>query len=96
MAFISNIEYQKRRDNAVADDLSHVTSKLNAEAVKYILDGVTIGTAGRANGHDQMVGEANGRIHKQVKETAVQVWATHTHVNLHVMDWVVAARRSYT
>ena len=24
----------------------------------------------------------------KLKKTAVQVWAAHTHVNLHVMDWV--------
>ena len=40
--FTFSIEYQKERDNAVADALSHVTSKLDAEVVKSILDGVTI------------------------------------------------------
>ena len=34
--FTFSIEYQKGRDNAVADALSHVTSQLNAEAVKSI------------------------------------------------------------
>ena len=62
--------------------------KLNAEAVKAILDGVTIGTTGRADAHDPAVAEADEKIHKQVEETAVQVWTTHTCVNLHVMDWV--------
>ena len=41
--FTFSIKHQKGRDNAVADDLSHVLSKLNAEAVKSILDGVTKG-----------------------------------------------------
>ena len=63
-------------------------SKLNAEAVKSILDGVTIETTGRADAHYPRVAEADKRIHKQVEETTVQSWATHTHVNLHVMDWV--------
>ena len=53
--FTFSIRYQKGRGNAVADALSHVASKLNAEAVKSILDGITIGTAGRANGHDPTV-----------------------------------------
>ena len=88
--FIFSIEYQKGRDSAVADALSHFASKLNAEAVKSILDGVTIGTARRANGHDLMVAEANKRIHKQVEETAVQAQATHMHVIMHVTDWVAA------
>ena len=86
--FTFSIEYQKGRDNAAADALSHVVSKLNAEAVKSILGGVTIGTAGRANTNHPVVAEADERIHKQVEEIAVQAWATHTHVNLHVMDWV--------
>ena len=46
------MEYQKGRDNAVADALSCVVSELNTEAVKSILDGVAVGTAGRANAHD--------------------------------------------
>ena len=84
-----SIEYQKGRDNAVADALNHVTSKLEAEVVKSILDGVTTGTIGRADTHDPTVAEANERIHKRVEETAIQVRTTHMHVNLHVMDWVV-------
>ena len=86
--FTFSIKYQKGTDNVVADGLSHVTSELNAETVKSILDGVTIGTAGRADAHDPVVAEANERIHRQVKETAVQAWAAHMHVNLHVTDWI--------
>ena len=86
-------EYQKGRNNAVADALNHVASKLDAEVVKSILDGVTIGTIGRADAHDPVVAEANEMIHKQVEETAVQAWATHTCVNLHVMDWVAAQQQ---
>ena len=88
--FMFSIEYQKGRDNAVADALRHFTSKLDAEVVKSILDGVTTGTIGRADAHDQVVAEADEEIHKQVEETAVQVRATHTHVNLNVTDWVAA------
>ena len=90
VGFTLSIKYQKGRDNAVADALSCVASKLNAEAVKSILDGVTVGTTGRADAHYPTVAEANERIHKQVEELAVQVWAVHTHVNLHVMDWIAA------
>ena len=43
VGFTFSIEYQKGRGNAVADTLSHVVSKLNTEAVKSILDGVTKG-----------------------------------------------------
>ena len=74
------------RDNTVADALSYVVSKLNAEAVKSFLDGVTVGTTGRADVYDLMVAEADKRIHQQVEEAAVQGCATH----MHVMDWVAA------
>ena len=54
--------------------------------MKSILDGVIIGTIGKTDAHDPVVAEANERIHKHVKEMAVQAWATH----MHVMDWVAA------
>ena len=73
-----SIKYKKGRDNAVADALSHVTSKLDAEVVKSILDRVTIGTIGRADAQDPAVAEANEEICKVVEETAVQGMATHT------------------
>ena len=37
------LEYQKGQDNAVADALSRVTTRLPLEAIQAILDGVTIG-----------------------------------------------------
>ena len=86
--FTFSITYQKGRDNAVADALSHVTSKLNAEAMKSILDRVTIETAERANAYDPTVAKADERIHQQVEETAVQGCPAHTCVNLNVLDWV--------
>ena len=88
--FTFSIKYQKGRDNAVQDALSCVVSKLNAEAVKSILDGVTIGTAGKADAYDPMVAKADERIHQQVEEAAVQGLATHMHVNLHIMDHTLA------
>ena len=94
--FTFSIEYQKGRDNDVADALSHVTSKLDAKVVKSILVGVNIGTTGRADAHDPAVAEADERIYKQVEETAVQARTTHMHVNLHVMDWVAAQQEDPT
>ena len=88
--FTFSIKYEKERDNAVVNALNHVTSKLNAETVKSILDSITVGTAGRADAHDLTVAEADKGIHQQVKETAVQAWTAHAHVNFHVMDWIAA------
>ena len=85
-----NIKYQKGRYNAVPDALGHVVSKLDAEVVKSILNGVTVGTIGRADAHDLVVAETNERMHKQVEENAVQARATHMHVNWHVTEWVAA------
>ena len=42
------LEYQKGRDNAVADALSRVTTGLEPEAVQAILDGAAVGTSQRA------------------------------------------------
>ena len=39
------LEYQKGRDNAVADALSWVTTRLPPEAIQAILDGVTVGAS---------------------------------------------------
>ena len=57
--FTFSIKYQNGRDNAVADALIHVTTKLNAEVVKSNLGGVMVGTAERADIHDPTVDEAN-------------------------------------
>ena len=46
-----------------ADALSQVTSKLDAETVKSILDGLTMGTIGRADALDPVVVEADEKIH---------------------------------
>ena len=58
--------------------------------MQSILGVVTIGTIGGADAHDPAVAEADGKIHKQVEETAAQVRAAQTHVNLYVTDWVSA------
>ena len=39
------LEYQKGRDNVVADALSWVTTHLPPEAIQAILDGVAVGTS---------------------------------------------------
>ena len=87
MGFTFSIEYHKGWDNAPTDTLSQVMSKLDAETMKVILDGFTVGI-GRIDAHDAVVIEADEEIHKQVWETAVQARATHAHLNLHVTDWV--------
>ena len=86
--FTFNIAYQKGWDNAATDALSHITSRMDTETVKSILDGVTVGLTGRAHAYDSVVAKTDEKIHKQVQESAVQARATHTHFNLHMTDWV--------
>ena len=85
--FTLSIKYQKEHENAAIDTLSCVTSKLNTETtVKYILDGVTVGTTERADAHDLAVAEAVEEIHKSFQGTVILAQAAH--VDLHVTDWV--------
>ena len=86
--FTFSIEYQKGWDNAAADALSQVTSKLDAGTVKSILDGVAMGLTKRVDVHDLVVTEADEEIHKQVWKTVVLARATQACVNLHVSDGV--------
>ena len=83
-----SIEYQKGRDNVTTDALSQVTSKLDAEIVKSILDGVTLGTTKRAHAQDTVVAEADEEILKLLQEATVLARGAQTHVGLCVIDTV--------
>ena len=61
---------------------------MDAETVKSILCGFTMGTIGRVDTHDPAVSEADEEICKQVQDTAVQARPTNTCVNLQVTDGV--------
>ena len=53
--FNFQLEYQKGRDNTVADVLSWVTTHLNPDMVRSILDGVTLEAARQAEVHDPAI-----------------------------------------
>ena len=89
--FTFSTEYQKGHDNVATDTLSNVTSKLNAETMQSILDGVAMGTTERADTHDLAVAKADKDIHKPFQETVILAQAAH--VDLHVTDWVTTNRR---
>ena len=86
--FVFSIEYQKGCDNAAADALSQVTSRLDVETVKSTLDGVTVGTTERADANDPAVTKADEKINKPIQETVISAHAAR--VDLHVTDWVTA------
>ena len=88
--FPFSIEYQKGQDNASTAALHHITSKLDPETVKSILDGVTMGMTKRVDVQDSAVAEADEEIYKPVQETAILARATQSCINLHVTDWVTA------
>ena len=81
-----SIESQKGCDNMASDALSWVTSKLNAETVKSILFGVTVGTIKRADAHDPVVAKADEEIHNPFQGTVTLSQAAC--VDLHMTDWV--------
>ena len=83
-----NIEFKKGCENAATDALSGVTSKLDAETMKSILDGVIMGITQRADTHDPVVAKAEEEILKPVQETVIL--AGTAHVDLHVTDWSTA------
>ena len=66
MKFNFWLEYQKGRDNAVADALSQITIHLGLEAVQAILDGATIGASQRAEGEDPAVIKGDQQKEKEV------------------------------
>ena len=64
--FNFQLEYQKELDNTIVDVLSQITTCLSPKAVQSILDGVTLGTAHRAEGHDPTVVEGDHNIEREV------------------------------
>ena len=81
-----SIEYQKGWDNVATDALSSVTSKLDAEIMKSILDGVNMGMMKRVDAQDLAVAKADKEIHQQVQETVILTLAAQAGINLHVTE----------
>ena len=67
--------------------LSKITTCLGPGAVQSILDGVTLSTAQRAEGHDPTVVEGDHNIEREVCVTAGQVL-----VKMHMTNWATAQR----
>ena len=71
----------------MADVLSQITTHLNLDMVKLVLDGITLGATQRAECHDPTVVEGDHGMEKEVHVTAGQVL-----VQMHVTDWAEAQR----
>ena len=85
--FNFQLDYQKGRDNAVADALSQITSHLGSEAMEAVLDGATIGTSQSAEGEEPAVIEGD-----QQREKEVQVATGQVVVEMHVTIWPAAQK----
>ena len=71
----------------MVDILSWVTTQLDPETVKSILNGVTLGMAHRAEVHTLVLVEGN-----QCLEQEVCITAGHPLVEMHFTDWDKAQR----
>ena len=75
------------QDNTVANALSHITTCLSHKAMQSVLDGVILGTAHRAEGHDPSVVEGDYNVGKEVHVTTGQVKD-----QMHMTNWVTTQK----
>ena len=85
--FIFELEYQKGWDNTVADILSWVTTWLDPDTMKSILNIVTLGMVHQVEVHNPAVMEGDQHL-----EQEVCVATGCTHVAMHVTNWAEAQR----
>ena len=81
------LEYQNGHDNTVADVLSQVTTQLDPDMVRSILDGVVLGSAHQAKVHNPTIVEGDCHL-----EQEVCVATGHALVQMHDTDWAKAQK----
>ena len=81
----AGVPERKRQHCGRCAELHH--SHLNPEAVRSILDGVTLGATHRAESYDPAVVEGDCGMEKEVHVTAGQVL-----VEMHMTDWAETQR----
>ena len=87
MWFNFELEYQRVHENTMADILGWVTTWLDLETVKSILDGVALGTVHWAKIHGPAVVEGDQSLEQEVWVTVGQLM-----VEMHVTNWAEAQR----
>ena len=85
--FNFQLEYQKGCDKTIADVLSWITTHLNPDTVRSVLDGVILGVTHRVESHDPTVAEGDHGMQKEVHVAARWVL-----VQMHMTDWAEAQR----
>ena len=83
--FNFKLEYQKGCDNTVVDILSWVTTWLDPDMVRSILNRVALGAAHWAEVHDPTIVEGDLSLEWEVGATA-----GHILIQKHVTDWAEA------
>ena len=71
--FNFQLEYQKGCDNTMADVLSQVTTCLDLDTMRLVLDGITLGVAQRAECHDPTIVEEDHGMENEVCVAAGQL-----------------------
>ena len=61
------LEYKKGQDNAVADTLSQVTTRLGPETVQAVLDRATMGASQRVEGEDPPSSKVTNRWRRKCR-----------------------------
>ena len=85
--FNFKLEYQKGCDNTVVDVLSQVTTWLDPDMVRSILNGVALRAAHQAEEYDTAIVKGDHCLQQEVC-----VAAGHALVQMHVTDWAEAQR----
>ena len=85
--FNFELEYQKGCDNTLADVLSWVSTQLDQDTVRSILDGVAMGSVHQAKVHNPTIVEGDCHLKQEVHVTI-----GHVLVQMHVTDWTEAQR----
>ena len=85
--FNFQLEYQKGCNNTIEDVLSWITTHLDPDTVRSVLDGITLGATHRAESHHPTVVEDDHGMEKEVYITAGWVL-----VQMQVTDWAEAQR----
>ena len=80
--FNFQLEYQKGHDNTVADVLSQITTCLDPNVVRSILDRITMGAAYQVEIHNPTVVEVDYNLEQEVCVTTGSML-----VQMHVTDW---------
>ena len=88
VVFNFQLEYKKGCDNTVADVLSQVTTHLNTDTVRSILDGVTLAAMHQVEVHNPTVIKGDHGLEQEVCVTI-----GHVLVQMHITDWAKAQRK---